>query len=129
MTLKREVGPLSMRILGILDDGSRQTVATIQETLARDGHEVAYTTVMTVLRRLHDRGAVKRVLDGKRYIYQSMKSSRHSTKGILQRVHRALFKHARLAPIAALVEGELTRSELEQLRSLIDARLEAQDDV
>jgi hypothetical protein len=47
----------------------------------------------------------------------------------LQRVQTApLFKNERLRPIAALVEGELSRSELEQLRRMIDEKLGEGDD-
>lgn len=123
MTLEREVGPLQMQILGLLAEDAGLGVAEVQQRLASSGHEVAYTTVMTVLSRLYERGLVRRERDGKRYLYQSLKRTARAKTRILQRVHRALFKEGRLAPIAALVEGELSRSELEQLRQLIDEKL------
>ena len=123
VTLEREVGPLQMQILGLLAEDAGLGVAEVQQRLASSGHEVAYTTVMTVLSRLYERGLVRRERDGKRYVYQSLKRAARTKTRILQRVHRALFKEGRLAPIAALVEGELSRSELEQLRQLIDEKL------
>lgn len=122
MTLEREVGPLQMRILGLLGE-SGLSVADVQERLEKGGHEAAYTTVMTVLSRLHERGLVRRERDGKRYVYHSAKRAVQTKNRILQRVHRALFNNERLKPIAALVDGELSRSELEQLRELIEEKL------
>lgn len=123
MTLEREIGPLQMRILGLLDEQAGLSVAEVQARLARSGHEAAYTTVMTVLGRLHEKGLVQREREGKRYVYHPAKRAAATKTRMLQRVHRALFKTKRLAPIAALVEGELSRSELEELRRLIDEKL------
>src|SRR3954466_9205816 len=117
-----------MRILGLLGENTNLSVAEVQARLARAGHEVAYTTVMTVLARLHERGLVRRERSGKRYVYQAAQRAAATKARILQRVHRALFKNERLQPIAALVEGELSRSELEQLRQLIDEKLGKRDD-
>jgi predicted transcriptional regulator len=123
MTLEHEVGPLQMRILGLLDDAAGLSVADVQERLDQSGHEVAYTTVMTVLGRLFDKGLVRRERDGKRYVYRSAKRAAETKARILARVQRALFDSERLKPIAALVDGGLSRTELEQLRRLIDEKL------
>ena len=58
-----ELGPLEMRILGFLDGAEPQSVADLR---ARLGNELAYTTVMTVLSRLHDKGLVVRVKEVRR---------------------------------------------------------------
>jgi predicted transcriptional regulator len=73
VTLEREVGPLQMRILGLLGENTELSVADVQARLATAGNPVAYTTVMTVLARLHERGLVRRERSGKRYVYQAAK--------------------------------------------------------
>jgi predicted transcriptional regulator len=123
MTLEHEVGPLQMRILGLLDDAAGLSVADVQERLDQSGHQVAYTTVLTVLGRLFDKGLVRRERDGKRHVYRSAKRAAETKARILARVQRALFDSERLKPIAALVDGGLSRTELEQLRRLIDEKL------
>lgn len=112
-----------MRILGLLDDVAGLSVADVQGRLAGSGHQVAYTTVMTVLGRMHDKGLVRRQRDGKRFLYHSAKRAARAKVRMLSRVQRALFDSQRLKPIAALVDGELSRAELVELRELIDQKL------
>src|SRR5262245_60820015 len=70
------LGPLEMRVLGLLAGAEPTSVQDIQAALARGGHDLAYTTVMTVLARLHDKGMVVRVKEGRRYLYRPAARSR-----------------------------------------------------
>jgi predicted transcriptional regulator len=128
VSLDHDIGPLQMRILGIWEDNEGLTVADVQARLEKSGHKAAYTTVMTVLGRLHDKGMVRRERDGRRFVYRPGKRTAQTKHRFLQRVHRALFNDDKLRPIAAMVDGELTRAELEELRKLIDAKLGERDD-
>ena len=49
-----------MEVLGLVDKAGPTDVAGIQTLLARKGSALAYTTVMTVLSRLHEKGALAR---------------------------------------------------------------------
>jgi predicted transcriptional regulator len=53
VTDAHELGPLEIRALEQFVAGQARSVADIQHRLAQAGHELAYTTVMTVLGRLH----------------------------------------------------------------------------
>lgn len=46
-------------------------VADVQRELQRK-RDIAYTTVMTTLGRLHEKGLLDRVRDGRRYVYRSL---------------------------------------------------------
>ena len=48
---------------------SRFAVSDVLSVLEKR-REIAYTTVMTTLARLHDKGLLKRERDGKRYLYR-----------------------------------------------------------
>lgn len=103
--------------------GEARSVAEIQLLLQKAGQELAYTTVMTVLARLHDKGVVTRKKDGKRYLYLLSGSSKRAA-GMLSRLHQRLFGVARLAPVTALLnEADVSVDELKELRRLIDAKL------
>lgn len=115
-----------MRVLGLLDGQQPQSVSEIQQRLDQEGSELAYTTVMTVLKRLYDKGLVTRQKESRRHLYSVNKTAPKVKQGVLRRVHRALFQGDRVKPIVALVEQEeLSKDELVALRAAIDARLEA----
>ena len=119
-----ELGPLEMRILGLLEGCPDQTVTQVQQRLSRDGSSLAYTTVMTVLSRLHEKGIVNRKRDGRRYAYRLGSAAAGIKRSILARVHQALFRGNRLRPIVALVDDSaLSVDELVTLRRMIDARV------
>lgn len=118
-----ELGPLEMQVLGLLG-AEPLAVSAIQARLASEGDELAYTTVMTVLTRLHKKGLAARVKDGNRYLYTAAGRATGVTEGILTRVRRALFHGDRTRPILALLDDEeLSESELRSLRRVIDERL------
>ena len=120
-----DLGPLEMRVLGLLTQGEARSVAQIRRQLGAGGHELAYTTVMTVLTRLVDKGVARRIRDGRRYLYASASDASQVKRGILNSIGAALFSSDKLRPIAALLDDEtLSEEELRQLRALIDARLE-----
>lgn len=125
-----ELGPLEMQVLGLLgevggaspDRGA--SVTDIQTRLRAAGHELAYTTVMTVLGRLHKKGLATRHKDGNRFLYVASRRSPDVKDGLLTRMHRALFQGDRTKPILALLDDEeLSRAELTALREAIDERL------
>lgn len=120
------LGPLEMRVLGLLDGRQPQSVAEIRQRLEQEGSELAYTTVMTVLKRLYDKGLVTRQKESRRHLYSVNQRAPKVKQGVLARVHRALFHGDRLQPLVALVEQEdLSKDELVALRRAIDAQLEA----
>jgi predicted transcriptional regulator len=66
------LGPLERRIMERLWQAGPQTVANMVLALNASGErKLAYTTVMTVLVRLLDKGYVSRQADGRGYGYQA----------------------------------------------------------
>lgn len=123
MTDAHELGPLEIRVLEQLASGEARSVAEVQQLLQKTGQELAYTTVMTVLGRLHEKRVVSRRKDGKRYLYAISSGSKRAS-GMLARLHQRLFGVARLAPVAALLDqADISTEELTELRRLIDAKL------
>jgi predicted transcriptional regulator len=118
------LGPLEMRVLGLLAGAGPTSVQDIQAALARAGHDLAYTTVMTVLGRLHEKGVVARTKEGRRYLYSPAERAPAVTQGIVARIQNALFPGDRARPLLALLEDEsLSDSDLRALRRKIDERL------
>lgn len=120
-----EVGPLELEVLGLLNTAGEQSVSEIQNSLKKSGHELAYTTVMTVLVRLYNKGLLARKKEGRLFLYSVTKKKDSSAQKIFERVRNSLFRSERLKPILSLLEGEqdLTREELEELRRAVDEKL------
>lgn len=84
---------------------------------------IAYTTVMTTIARLHDKGLLRRVRDGKRYLY----SPRLTREQFLESTVRDVLDGADgTRAIAMLAEkvSEASALELDELEALIRRRRE-----
>lgn len=84
--------------------------------------EIAYTTVMTTLTRLHDKGLLDRERDGKRFVY----TAKLTREGFLEATARevldeAVDGHLAMAMLAEKVSDASAR-ELDDLEELIRRR-------
>jgi predicted transcriptional regulator len=90
--------------------------------LLQEQREIAYTTVMTTLGRLHDKQLLERKRDGKRYLY----SPKLSREQFLESTAREVLDHAVAGPqaMAMLAEkvSEASVNELDDLEALIKQR-------
>ncbi|RYZ83622.1 MAG: hypothetical protein EOP04_19610 [Proteobacteria bacterium] len=120
-----DVGPLELEVLGILNANGEQSVGDLQSALKAAGHDLAYTTVMTVLVRLHNKNLLSRKKQGRLFLYSVTKKKDFTANSIFEKVKNSLFRSERLTPILSLLdnEEELTREELEELKRAVDARL------
>jgi BlaI family penicillinase repressor len=124
VTRHHDFGPLELKILGLFAGDDALSAGDIQGRLRGDGDELAYTTVMTVMSRLAEKGALSRRRDGKRFVYKASRTTSKLKTGIVARLHRTLFAGTRLKPFAALLdEDDLSDDELRTLRKLVDAKL------
>jgi predicted transcriptional regulator len=64
------LGPLAAAIVREVADRGEASVADVVDGLRRtQGREHAYTTIMTVMGRLHEKGVLARERSGRQYIY------------------------------------------------------------
>lgn len=80
------LGPLEQEIMDIIWTGNGMSVREVLTRL-QCRRQIAYTTVMTVMNRLTDKGLLQQEVRGKCFIY-SAKSSQTST--LKQLVHQTL---------------------------------------
>ena len=120
-----EIGPLEMQVLGILNTAELLSVSDIQNQLKSSGHDLAYTTVMTVLVRLYNKQLVTRQKSGRQFLYSTAKKKNNSPIKIFEKVKTSLFGSEKLKPILSLLESDdgLSRTELEELRKAVEERL------
>lgn len=60
------------------------SVREVHKIVYLSGNQVAYTTVMTVMSRLADKGMLKRKLIGRGYVYTAKLDSKHAVKQATQ---------------------------------------------
>jgi predicted transcriptional regulator len=120
-----DIGPLELKVLGILNGEAQISVAEIQASLKQTGHDLAYTTVMTVLVRLYNKELVGRHKEGRQFLYSLAKRKESSPLKIFERMKTSLFGNEKLRPILGLLEADdgLSREELEELKKAVEARL------
>ena len=98
--------------------------ATVAEVLAQIEDPPSYSAVRAMLRILEDKGHLKHVQDGPRYLYLPVVSGDRARRSILQDVVKRLFDNSTEKAVAALLESSSTRmsdAELERLQRLIDS--------
>jgi len=98
--------------------------ATVAEVLAQIEDPPSYSAVRAMLRILEDKGHLKHVSDGPRYLYLPVVSGDRARRSILQDVVKRLFDNSTEKAVAALLESSSTRmsdAELERLQRLIDS--------
>lgn len=65
------LGPLGAAVMRVAWDRGSASVGTVVEALNAEGRRpLAYTTVMTIMSRLYERGFLERVKQGRQYLYR-----------------------------------------------------------
>lgn len=84
--------------------------------------DIAYTTVMTTVARLHDKGLLDRERDGKRYLYSPKLTREEFLQSTAREVlDEAVSGHQAMAMLAEKV-SEASAGELDELEALIQKR-------
>ena len=115
---------LSGRELDVMNVLWGRGSATVSEVLDELQDELAYTTVLTILRRLEEKGHVRHDPDGKAHRYLPLVRREEVQDSAIQRMTRKLFLDSpRLLMSRLLRKGTLTGEQLRELRELVDERL------
>lgn len=115
---------LSSRELDVMNVLWDRGSATVAEVLERLSDDLAYTTVLTILQRLEDKGHVEHESEGKAHRYLPLlERSAVRTSTVRRLTHELFGDSAGLLMAHLLGRGELTQEELEELRALVDERL------
>lgn len=99
------------------------SVQDVHDTLCRE-RSLAYTTVLTTVRRLYDKGLLGREKDGKRYLYCAQMSRQEFHEELARILMKSLPSAGREAALATLVDEAARDDEdaLDRLEDLIRRR-------
>ena len=96
---------------------------TVAEVRAALHDELAYTTVLTVLRILEAKGHVRHEGEGRAHRYYARVQERAARRGAVSRLLDQFFSGSPELLLTELVgDRDLTAKELRRLRQLLDAR-------
>lgn len=112
---RRAMGALETEILEVLWQADEPQ--TPGDVLAALGSDLAYTTVMTILTRLWEKGLAERVKAGRSYTYAATVSE---AELVASRMQRELSRSSdRLATMSQFVEG-LDANDARQLLAMLE---------
>lgn len=108
-------------IMAVLWDRGSATVAEVRERLS---DELAYTTVLSVLRTLEEKGHVGHRGEGKAHRYFPLVERRAAGRSALARLIDTVFNGSPELLLTQLVtDRDLSDDQIKNLRRLMDARL------
>jgi BlaI family transcriptional regulator, penicillinase repressor len=114
------LGDRELDVMGVLWDLGSGTVAEVRDKLPAD---LAYTTVLTILRNLEAKELVHHTTEGKAHRYHPRVARKTARRSALARVVDKLFHGSPGQLITQLVEDEqLSTEDLARLRALLSTQ-------
>jgi BlaI family penicillinase repressor len=113
-------------VMAVLWERGPSTVAEVRRAL---DDELAYNTVLTVLRILEEKGHVTHEEEGRAHRYVPLVEREEAGESALRRITRKLFSGSPELLLMRLVEDEdLEEGEVRRMRDLLAERLEAMEE-
>lgn len=114
------LGPLEAEVMRVVWDLGEVQVEDVQRHLARE-RPIAYTTIMTVMSRLTEKGFLKRRKEGRAYVYTARIAREQAARRSLREWIQRYWGGAMVPAVSMLLGGEkLRREDVQALRELID---------
>jgi BlaI family penicillinase repressor len=119
---KKEVPTAAeMEILNVLWREGRATVESVCRQLKPPKR--AYTTVLTLLRIMEQKGYVEHEVEGRAFIYRPVLERAKTRQSVIRRLCDRMFEGSAEALVASLLdEEEMSEEELRRLRRMIEKK-------
>jgi predicted transcriptional regulator len=113
--------PRELDVMSILWRSRSGTVNEVRDAL---GEDLAYTSVLSVLQTLEEKGYVRHESEGRAYRYHPTVAPEKAGRSALARIREAVYQGSAELMFAQLVsDRKLKREELERMRCLLTDRL------
>jgi len=113
-------GETEMEVLHHVWELGEATVKEVQERIL-ESRKVAYTTIMTVMKNLADKGYLRYKKDGVTYVYSPAREPESVRFSLINDLVTKVFKGSPMELVQTLVENEdLTDSERKEIKNIID---------
>ncbi|HXG72272.1 MAG TPA: BlaI/MecI/CopY family transcriptional regulator [Gemmatimonadaceae bacterium] len=111
-------------IMAVLWDQGPSTAAEVRAALSEEGVDLAYNTVLTLLRILEDKGHADHAEEGRAHRFRAVVKRKEAGASALARTIDRLFNGSAEALVAQLVQQRgLSKEDLERLRAVVDEEL------
>jgi predicted transcriptional regulator len=119
--LKNLLGSLELEVMHVMWQTGQATVKQLVDTI-NHRRPIAYTTVMTVMARLTDKGLLRRTKEGKRYCYRTTQTKEQYLYQTSRNIVRSFVDDFGDLAIAGFLGevGQIDAKRLEQLRNLVE---------
>lgn len=113
--------PRELAVMSVLWRLGSANVAEVRDALDED---LAYTSVLSALQTLEEKGYVRHEADGRAYRYFPTIEAERAGGSALTRIREAIFQGSAERMFAQMVaDKKLSRKELEKMRKLLAERL------
>ncbi len=114
------LGESELELLHLVWEMGPATVSEIHQRIL-DDRKVAYTTVMSALRKLADKGFLDFSQDGNAYVYRAARDPHEVKHSLLSSILDKVFKGSPVDLVESLVKHEsLSEEELGDIREMIE---------
>lgn len=114
------LGETEMELLQHVWRLKRATVAEVHQQVLQT-RPIAYTTVMTIMKKLADKGFLGYEQEGAAYHYFALKPAEQVRSNVLRDVMNKVFSGSPIALVQTLVaQDNFDEAQLEEIRQLID---------
>lgn len=113
------LGEAEMEILHLVWELQEATVTDVRNLLLKQ-RDVAYTTVMTIMKNLSEKGYLKLQKDGHAYVYKAARTASEVRGSVLKSILSKVFLGSKAELIESLVDDKaINHEELAQIEALI----------
>jgi len=118
---------LELQILKVLWRRSPQPVSAVREALAQEERKLAHTSVITTLNTMVRKKYLKRVKNGKAFLFSPLVAEAEISRRMLRDVVNRVFDGSAKAVMLSLFDNEqVDAGELKELRRLINQKMKDQ---
>jgi len=118
--------PRELAVMSVLWRLGSATVTDVKDAL---GEELAYTSVLSALQTLEEKGYVRHEAEGRAYRYFATVEADRAGGSALARIRDAIFQGSAERMFAQLVaDKRLSKTELQRMRKLLAERLSREED-
>ena len=118
---KHKLGERELDIMQVLWQTGSATVAEVHQSLQDQRHDIAYTTVQTMLNRLDGKGLVRRDDSDRAHRYLPVLKEPAVVTRAIRKLAERFFSGSVEALATRLVEKDLSLEQLQHIQKLIDA--------